>query len=315
MPGALHSAEGPVLVLAGPTASGKTALAEQLAQTLPLRLISADSQQIYRGLDIGTCKPGPATRGQWALIDVADLAPGPEAPFSAGAYCRLAAAECREAWERGRIPLLCGGTGLYLKALLEGLVELPEIPARLRAGLQARLDKEGLEAMVGRLEAVDPGLAATVDRRNPRRVLRGLEVFEATGSPLSQWQSMATRPSLRASEILWMDLDPGSKILDARLVQRVDACLAQGWLEEVRGLALRHGDEALRRCAAIGYPELLDHLRGRLGMAQAREAIISRTRRYARRQRTWFKAVPGMHQSADPAALASLAAHFIGGTA
>ena len=310
----LEGPTGPVLVLVGPTASGKTALAESLAQTLPVRLISADSQQVYRGMDIGTSKPGPATRAQWALIDVADLGGGEAPAFSAGAYCRLAAQACAQAWERGQIPLLCGGTGLYLKAMLEGLVDLPPVPAPVRAGLEARLEAEGLEALVRRLQEVDPALAAGVDPRNPRRILRALEVFEATGCPLSAWQARSTRPALRSSRTLWLGLDPGKQTLDERISQRVDACLAEGWVEEVRLLAEKYGDEALRSCAAIGYPELLDSLRGVRSLAESREAVIRRTRRYARRQRTWFKAVPGLRWAADPKALAALAVSFVGAT-
>jgi tRNA dimethylallyltransferase len=296
-----------LLLIVGPTASGKTALAEALAKDLSLRLISADSQQVYRGLDIGTSKPGPVTRGQWDLVDVADLG----TPFSAGEFCRLAAAACEAAWASGRVPLLCGGTGLYLKALLEGLVELPPVPPELRIALVHEWRDKGLEGLLARLDLADPSLAAGIDRANPRRVLRALEVFEATGKPLSAWQSSATRPSLAPDRTLWLGLDPGRDALTKRITQRTDQCLRDGWLKEVSGLAERFGDEALKSCPAIGYPELLDHLRGRLSLAEAREAILGRTRRYARRQMTWFRAQVGIQWAPSGEPLDARARSFI----
>jgi tRNA dimethylallyltransferase len=296
-----------LLLIVGATASGKTALAEALARDLPLRLISADSQQVYRGLDIGTSKPGPDTRGRWDLVDVADLG----TPFSAGEFCRLAAAACETAWASGHVPLLCGGTGLYLKALLEGLVDLPRVPPELRTALEREWREQGLEGLLARLDRADPRLAASIDRANPRRVLRALEVFEATGKPLSAWQASATRPSLAPDRVLRLGLDPGRAALNTRITGRTDQCLRDGWLKEVSGLADLHGDEALKSCPAIGYPELLDHLRGRLSLPEAREAILGRTRRYARRQGTWFRAQAGIQWAAGGELLAAQARSFI----
>jgi len=296
-----------ILVLAGPTASGKTDLAEGLAKILPVRLLSADSQQVYRGMDIGTCKPTMEARKDWGLVDLAD----PGEPFSAGSFSRAAAELCRLAWADGRIPLLCGGTGLYLKALLEGLAEIPPIPVEVRQGLEEQYALNGLEPLLDRLDDVDPDLAAGVDRANPRRVLRALEVFEATGKPLSAWQAAETRPALQPDAALWLGLDPGKDALARRIAQRVDACLSQGWLEEVRTLRARHGADVLRRSAAIGYPELLGHLEGHCSLAEARDAVLRRTRGYARRQRTWFRAVPALRWSAEAPELAALAQTFV----
>lgn len=279
-----------LLVIVGPTASGKTGFAERLAETLPLRLISADSQQVYRGMDIGTAKPLGAAKDRWGLIDVAD----PGQAFSAGEFCRLAAPLCEQAWAKGELPALVGGTGLYLKALLQGLAEVPAIPETVREGLEAEFKAGGLAPLLARLDQVDPALAATVDRQNPRRILRALEVFQATGKPLSQWQAQTTTPALTPAKTVWLGLDPGKDPLDQRIAQRVDACLAQGWLDEVRALASRWGDPALRQSAAIGYPELLDVAQAKLPLATAREQILHRTRQYARRQRTWFKAQAGV---------------------
>ncbi len=298
---------GPLLVLVGPTAAGKSDLAWSLSRGAPLALVSADSQLVYRGLDLGTAKPPADQRPAWALIDVVDPGEG----FSAGEFCRRAAAVCREAWTAGRVPLLCGGTGLYLKALLEGLAEVPPIPTALREGLEREWREGGLAPLVARLEASDPALAARLDRSNPRRVLRALEVRAATGQGLGEWQARTTRPSLEPSRVLWLGLDPGVEELDQRMERRLDACLAAGWADEAEALARIHGPARVAACGAIGYAELLEAAAGRISAGEARAAILTRTRRYARRQRTWFRALPGVVWSADPGALAARAREFL----
>jgi tRNA dimethylallyltransferase len=297
---------GSVLVICGPTAGGKTALAEALAQRLPLRLLSADSQLVYRGLDIGTAKPSPQQRAHWGLIDLVD----PGQAFSAGEFCRQAAPLLQAAWAAGKLPALVGGTGLYLKALLEGLAEIPAVPQKLREGLEKELATGGLEPLLKRLDAADPALAAKLDRQNPRRVLRALEVFEATGLPLSHWQA-ETRPSLAVSKAFWLALDPGKDALDARIEARVQQNFRDGWLEEVQGLKQHWGAEAVCKSPAIGYPEVLQHLEGRLDLEACQQAILVQTRQYARRQRTWFKVQNDIHWAAsaeEALALPALAA-------
>jgi tRNA dimethylallyltransferase len=283
-----------VLVITGPTAGGKTSLAETLAGRLPLSLLSADSQLVYRGLDIGTAKPGPAQRAHWGLIDLVD----PGQAFSAGEFCRLAAPLAQAAWAAGKLPAFVGGTGLYLKALLEGLAEIPAVPPPIRAALERELAQGGLEPLLKRLDAADPELAAKLDRHNPRRVLRALEVFEASGQPLSRWQAQ-TRPALATDKVLWLALDPGKEALDARIEARVHQNFTDGWIEEVRGLKQHWGAEAVGKSPAIGYPEVLQHLDGRLDFALCRESIIVQTRQYARRQRTWFKGQNDIHWAAS----------------
>ena len=292
-----------LLLIVGPTAGGKTALAQALAGRFPLTLLSADSQLVYRGLDIGTAKPPPPERAQWGLIDLVD----PGQPFSAGEFCRQAVPLVEGAWKAGRLPVFVGGTGLYLKALLQGLAELPPIAEELRQRLEAEFHAGGLEPLLARLDTADPSLAAQLDRKNPRRVLRALEVFEATGQPLSAWQQN-TKPALRPDRALWLGLDPGKEALDSRILARVEASLSEGWLQETLSLQEKWGLEAVGKCAAIGYPELAAHLQGTLSLEQARQAIGQQTRAYARRQRTWFKAQADIHWSpgsaealADPA--------------
>jgi tRNA dimethylallyltransferase len=297
-----------LLVIVGPTASGKTALAEALAAQHPLRLLSADSQQVYRGMDIGTAKPLGEAKAAWGLLDLVE----PGQPFSAGEFCRAAVPAIATAWAAGKTPCLCGGTGLYLKALLEGLAEIPPVPEDVREALTAELHSHGLPALAARLSELDPVIAARTDLQNPRRVLRALEVLQATGRPLSQWQSESTAPAVIPDEALWLGVDPGKEALDERIQARTDQLLTNGWAQEVALLAQRFGEEAIRRSAAIGYPELLDLQRGQQNLAQAREAIVRQTQQYARRQRTWFKAVEAVEWL--PATAAQARAHtFIQG--
>jgi tRNA dimethylallyltransferase len=294
--------EKALVVIAGPTGSGKTELAEALAKQRPCRLLSADSQQVYRGMDIGTAKPLGLAKAGWGLLDLAR----PGQPFSAGDWVRLAAPLVEAAWAEGRLPVLAGGTGLYLKALLEGLAEIPPVPDSVRQALALELEQRGLAELATRLRSVDPELAARTDLANPRRVLRALEVQASTGKPLSHWQAQTTAPALRPSKTIWIGLDPGKDSLEQRLEARTDALLRHGWLQEVELLAGLHGDDAIGRSAAIGYPELLDQLRGRQRPAQAREAILKQTRQYARRQRTWFRSVKELRWLSPEAALAAL---------
>lgn len=277
-----------LIVLVGPTASGKTAVAEALAKALPLALLSADSQQVYRGMDIGTAKPLGEAKRAWGLLDLVE----PGRPFSAGDYCRSAVPMIEAAWMGGKTPCLVGGTGLYLKALLEGLAEIPAVPDAVRQGLTDELHAQGLPALAERLQAQDPVIAARTDLQNPRRVLRALEVLQATGRPLSQWQAESSVAAVSPERTQWFGLDRDKDALQQRIADRTDQLLAQGWADEVALLAQKHGDAALAQSAAIGYPELLEQLRGLQSPAQAREAILRQTRQYARRQRTWFKAVP-----------------------
>jgi tRNA dimethylallyltransferase len=287
---------GPLLVITGPTASGKSALAETLADRHPLVLLSADSQLVYRGLDIGTAKPARDVRPRWGLVDLVD----PGQAFSAGEFCRQAVPLAQAAWGAGRIPALVGGTGLYLKALLEGLAEIPAVAPEVRQRLAQELLSHGLEALAARLDRVDPDLAQRVDRRNPRRVLRALEVFEASGVPLSRWQALS-KPALSVTRSFSLALDPGPEVLEGRIRERINENFRDGWLDEVRRLKEEWGAEAVGKCAAIGYPELLRHLDGSSSLEAAQDSILTQTRRYARRQRTWFKAQAGLHWHAGAA--------------
>ena len=272
-----------LLAVVGPTASGKTDLAIDLAERLNGELISADSRQVYRECDIATNKPDlQALRGiPCHLIDVVD----PGEAFTVADYQRLAMAAIAQVRGRGKLPILQGGTGLYVRAVLDGwnLGEAPPHPA-LRATLEARLESEGMEALEAELRRVDP-TAADRAQRNPRRLIRALEISAATGRPPSQ--------ARRASPPPWTSLVIGLELpmpeLDRRIEARVDRMLASGLIEEVQRVRARFPRADLRRLGH-GYPEIAAYLEGTSCLPDVRQDIIKQVRQYARRQYTWFRA-------------------------
>jgi tRNA dimethylallyltransferase len=272
-----------LLAVVGPTASGKTDLAIELAERLDGELISADSRQVYRECDIGTNKPDlQALRGiPCHVIDVVD----PGELFTVADYQGLALAAITQVRGRGHLPILQGGTGLYVRALLDGwtLGDAPPDPA-LRATLEARLESEGMEALEAELRRVDP-TAADRAQRNPRRLIRALEIYAATGRPPSQ--------ARRASPPPWTSLVVGLEVplaeLDRRIEARVDRMLASGLIEEVQRVQARFPHADLRRLGH-GYPEIAASGQGTVCLPDARQDIIKQVRQYARRQYTWFRA-------------------------
>ena len=280
----MTSAPHRLLAIIGPTATGKTALALRLAERLGAEIVGADSRQVYRGMDTGTAKPTAEERARirhW-LIDVAD----PDEPFSLGRYLELAEEALRDCWSRGVLPLLVGGTGQYVWALLEGW-QVPRVPPdrRLRAELEARAQREGLHRLVEQLAQVDPETAARIDRRNPRRVIRALEVYHLTGRPLSAWQ--ARRPPDFTPTIVGLTCPRDQ--LYRRIDARVDAMMAGNLVEEVRGLIERGYSCALPAMSGIGYRQVCQHLAGELSLADAVARIKTETHRLARMQQAWFR--------------------------
>ncbi len=274
----------PLLALVGPTAVGKTALSLELADALGGEIVSADSRQIYRRLDIGTAKPTPAERARAPhhLIDVVD----PDQPLTLAEYQRLAYAAIADIHARGRLPLLVGGTGLYVRAVLEGLRIPPAPPdATLRARLEEEAAAAGAPALHAQLAAIDPTAAARIDPRNVRRVIRALEVCLATGRPISEQQG-AEPPPYR---ILRVGLTRPRPELYARIDARVDAMIAAGLVDEVRSLLARGYSSRLPALSGLGYRQIIRYLAGELSLAEAVQEIKRQTRRFVHQQQTWFR--------------------------
>jgi tRNA dimethylallyltransferase len=281
--------ETPILVLAGPTASGKTAFAISLARLIPLEVVSADSMQVYRGMDIGTAKPAPAERAEVPhhLVDVAD----PDEGYSAGRFVADAGEAIRGIRARGRVPLVAGGTGMYIRALLKGLDPLPSDPA-VREKLSRRWEEEGGAALHGELLRVDPVSAAKIHPSDRVRVVRALEVAEMTGEPPSarkaSWDSGGSR-----YRVLFLVREVDREELYRRIDRRVDAMFRLGLVAEVEGLLARGYARTLPSMGALGYRHVLFHLLDGVPRDQAVREMKRDTRRYAKRQVTWLSKETG----------------------
>jgi tRNA dimethylallyltransferase len=275
-----------ILVITGQTASGKEALAVEAAARLGGEIVSADSMKVYRGMDVGTAKPSAAERRTVPhhLLDVAD----PGETFSTARWLRLAEAALADVHARGRAPIVSGGTPLYLKALLEGLFEGPSADPCLRARLQDEADTLGTPALHARLAAVDAAAASRIHPNDLRRITRALEIWELTGTPISELQKQWGRRHGRWRPLA-VAIRRDRQDLSARIRRRAERMLAAGLVEETRRLAAR--PEGLARGArqALGYAEVLDFLGGRLTQEELAPAIVAHTRQFARRQMTWLK--------------------------
>ena len=273
-----------MVALVGPTATGKTALALALAERLPLEVVSADSRMVYRWMDVGTAKPSYEERMRVPhhLVDVVD----PDEPYSVALYQQQALAAIARIHNRQRLPLLVGGTGLYVRAVCDGL-QIPAVPpdSAFRQELEARAAREGWQALQTELARVDPASAARIDPHNVRRVIRALEVHRATGVPFSAWQQRRPPPF----RTVFVGLDLPRPLLYARIDARVDEQVAAGLIDEVRALLDRGYDSSLPAMAGFGYREIGQFLRGECDRATAVERYKQATRHYARRQLTWFR--------------------------
>ena len=277
-----------VVAIVGPTASGKTALAIALAQALRGEIINADSRQIYRGMDIGTAKPTPdeqrAAR-HW-LIDVAY----PDDSFTLADFLDGARGAMDDIAARGKLPIVAGGTGQYVWALLEGW-RVPRVPpdVALRAELKAIAESEGAGVLFAELRAIDPASADVIDARNVRRVIRAIEVTRATGRPFSEWR-VRDAPAFDAT-IVGLHVGSGGnrEALYARIDTRVDAMIAAGFVEEVRGLQAAGYGCDLPSMSGIGYRQVCEHLRGEATLEESVARIKTETHWLARMQHTWFR--------------------------
>jgi tRNA dimethylallyltransferase len=275
------------VLIAGPTASGKSALALELALATDGVVINADSMQVYRDLRIITARPTAADEAlvPHRLYGHVDAAVN----FSAGAWVSDAAKALDEARARGRLPIFIGGTGLYFKALTAGLSVVPPIPAEVRDDVRARLDRNGVEALHAELARRDPGAAERLNLRDRTRIARALEVIEATGRSLLDWHREGQPPLLPKDSFRAIFLAPEREELYARIDARFDAMLGAGAFREVERLAARHLDPLLPAMKAHGVPALIRHLRGELSLEEAAGIGRADTRHYAKRQFTWFR--------------------------
>ena len=275
------------LLIAGPTASGKSALALALAGQMNGVIINTDSMQVYRDLRVITARPAPEEERNvphrlYGHVDAAEN-------HSVGRWCRDAQAALAETRAAGRAPILVGGTGLYFKALTTGLAAIPPIDPGIRDALRARLEAEGAEALHAELIVRDPVTAARLMPRDRSRILRALEVVEFTGRTLSDWHRDAMPAILDPAQAIKIFLTPEREQLKTRIEQRFETMLKAGALEEVRALAARNLPPHLPAMKAHGVPWLIRHLRGEIALDQAAAGAVMDTRRYAKRQVTWFR--------------------------
>jgi len=275
------------VLIAGPTASGKSALALELAQKAGGVVINTDSMQVYRDLRVITARPTPAEQARvphrlYGHVDAA-------VNFSAGSWVADAALVLAEVRAQNRLPIFTGGSGLYFKALTHGLSAVPPIPAAIREAVRARLERDGVEALHAELTRRDPVSAERLKPRDRIRIARALEVVEATGRSLTDWHRDGLPPLLPPGQFSALFLSPDRDQLYARIDSRYEAMLSAGALEEVAALAARRLDPLLPAMKAHGVPALIRHLKGEISLQQA--AVIGRadTRHYAKRQFTWFR--------------------------
>lgn len=282
-----------IICIAGPTASGKTALAATLAKELNGEVVSCDSMQVYRRMDIGTAKPTlEEMQGiPHHMIDVAE----PWEDFSVSRYCEMAAPIVDDILSRGKTAVIAGGTGLYMDSLIRGNAFAPFPATGVRERLEAQADADGMEAMLSRLRAVDPDAAQRLHLSDRKRILRALEVYLETGETITEHNRKTQAVPPRYSP-LWLGLDfTGREELYRRIDLRVGLMLQQGLVEEIRGLLAEGIPEKATAMQAIGYKEFVDALDGRCTIEEAADQVRQSSRRYAKRQLTWFRRNKAIH--------------------
>ena len=279
----------------GPTASGKSSVALQLAQRFPVEIVSVDSAQVYRDMDIGTAKPDLATRSRvhHHLIDLIE----PPENYSAARFCHDALEAMAGIVGRGHVPLLTGGTMLYFKALREGLAQLPAADEETRQGIDARAAEVGWPQMHRELERIDPATAQRLDPNDAQRIQRALEVIHITGEPMSGMLASAKKSALPYRSIALALVPHERAVLHQRIAERFDRMLERGLVEEVRGLREKYdlrGDMPSMRC--VGYRQVWQHLEGEYELRRLREKAVAATRQLAKRQLTWLRSTGQLTQ-------------------
>ncbi|APF18940.1 tRNA dimethylallyltransferase [Caldithrix abyssi DSM 13497] len=272
--------------IVGPTAIGKTFLSALLAEKIKVEIISADSRQIYRFMDIGTAKPEAEFRRRVThhFIDICD----PDEYYSAGLFGKDARAAIQDIFVRGSVPLVVGGSGFYIKALVDGIFELDAKDEKIRQQLNERLERDGLRALYDDLKKIDPVYAAKISPNDRQRILRSLEVYFVTGKPFSYFHQQ--KPEAADFKPAFWGLDMERKALYQRINERVDQMLAEGLIDEVKTLLGKGYSPQLNALKTVGYKETIAYLQNRLSYEEMVEQIKRNTRRYAKRQLTWFRA-------------------------
>ncbi|MBZ0111535.1 MAG: tRNA (adenosine(37)-N6)-dimethylallyltransferase MiaA [Thermoanaerobaculia bacterium] len=285
-----------VLAIVGPTAVGKSALAMDLAGQLQGEIINADALQVYRGLDIGTAKPTleERRRVRHHLVDILD----PSEPYSAAEFARLANIAIREISSRGRLPIVVGGSGLYIRSLFQGMSPIPTVDPAIREWQNQRHRSEGLAPSRRELRILDPALAARLEAGDTQRILRGVEVALGTGKPLSWWQTLERVKEQPLREVV-VGLTLPRAILYDRVAERVYGMLEMGWLQEVENLLTSGLNTKVPAFQAIGYRQLTRCVVEGWSVDEAAKEIILATRRFAKRQLTWFRSQPNIHWISD----------------
>jgi tRNA dimethylallyltransferase len=282
-----------LILITGPTASGKTALSIKVAERFGTEILSADSRQLFREMSIGTAKPSPAELAQVRhhFINHVSI----EEDYNAGRFEQEALVLLEKLFKEHKVVVLTGGTGLYINALLNGMDELPNADPALREELNQQLLDKGLAYIQQQVKEKDPDYYATADTNNPQRLLRALEVSISSGKPYSSYRTGTVKE--RPFKMIKIGLDPGREMLYNRINERVDQMMAAGLLEEVRALLSWREKNALQ---TVGYSEMFDHIDGLTTLEKAVELLKRNTRRYAKRQMTWFRRDAGI-QWFDPA--------------
>jgi tRNA dimethylallyltransferase len=280
----------PILVVAGATGTGKTSAAIELARHLGGELVGADSVQVYRGFDIGAAKPPASELGdvRHHLIDVFD----PNQDVDAMVFAKLADAAIDEIHGRGRLPIVVGGTGLWIRALVRGLVPVPPVDPDLRSHLEAAAKSEGAAALHAKLMDVDPLAAGQIHPNDVLRIVRALEVYEQTGTALGTLRAVHALGAPRY-QAMFVVLEMDRAVHETLIERRAEQMLEAGWVDEVRALRQRWGDQ-VRPLGSVGYRDILAHLRDGIPLDETLRRVRKSTRVYARRQRTWFNGEPGV---------------------